>query len=250
MPDGLTHPPDVIKLLADDLRWNLLQALTIGDHRVQELTALVSQPMNLVSYHLKKLRHAGIVGTRRSEADGRDIYYSLDLESLRSMYRAAGVALHPALGEILPVSPTISLPSSRVLFVCTHNSARSQIAEGLLRHLTGNQVEVFSAGSHPTRLHPDTIRTMDSLGIDIRDQHAKHLSEFEGQAFDYVITVCDQAREVCPSFPGCQMQIHWGFADPAAIGDAEERHRAFDRIARQLTSRIEFFLTTLSLHEG
>ncbi len=248
MPDlsaAFPQPPNLIKLLAHDLRWHLLKALTVSDYRVQELMQVVDEPMNLVSYHLKKLRDGGIVTMRRSEADGRDVYYSLDLPVLRAGYQAAGLALHPALLEQKGLAFPVPVPAQRVLFVCTHNSARSQMAEGLMLHLGGSSIQVFSAGSQPTRLHPDAIRIMDSVGIDIRNQHSKHLSEFEGQAFDYVITVCDRAREVCPTFPGTGHQVHWGFADPTLIEDAGERRRAFDLIARQLSSRIEFFFTTL-----
>src|SRR5664279_1572558 len=198
-PNHSIQPPEVIKLLAHDLRWHLLKALTTSDLRVQELATWVDEPMNLVSYHLKKLRDDGVVSTRHSEADGRDIYYSLDIGRLRELYQAAGAALHPALCE--PTVVTYPLPTTpgRVLFVCTHNSARSQMAEGLMRHLGGAYFQVYSAGSHPTQPHSDAIRAMDALGIDIRSQRSKHLQEFENQVFDYVITVCDRAREVCPT---------------------------------------------------
>jgi ArsR family transcriptional regulator, arsenate/arsenite/antimonite-responsive transcriptional repressor / arsenate reductase (thioredoxin) len=253
MPDltiPLTQPPEFIKLLAHDLRWHLLKALTTSDQRVQELVALVGEPMNLVSYHLKKLRDDGVVSTRRSEADGRDVYYSLDMGRLHDLYQAAGAALHPALGQVADVSVAHQIAPKRVLFVCTHNSARSQMAEGLTSHAAGQQIEVHSAGSHPTRLHPDAIRAMDALGIDIRGQQSKHLHDFEGQTFDYVITVCDRAREICPVFPGEGAQIHWGFVDPTKMVDAAERRCAFDRIACQLTTRIEYFLKTLPTNES
>ncbi len=239
-------PPEVIKLLSHDLRWGLLSALSTSDHRVQELVTLVHQPMNLVSYHLKQLRDHGIVTTRRSEADARDIYYSLDIGTLRKHYQAAGISLHPALAPDISVPAANMFPRSRVLFVCTHNSARSQMSEGLMRHLAGQHLAVFSAGSQPTMLHPDAIHIMDTLGIDIRGQQAKHLDEFAGQSFDYIITVCDRAREVCPEFPGKHEQLHWGFPDPAEIEDTNERRRVFGQVAAQLASRIEYFLVSLS----
>ena len=246
MPETLTmQPPAFVRLLAHALRWHLVKTLTWGDYRVQELVAQVNQPLNLVSYHLKQLRDDGLVSTRRSEADGRDIYYSLDLARLRSLYQAAGVALHPALSPAPPVVQ-VNTPPRRVLFVCTHNAARSQMAEGLLRSKAGDRAAVFSAGSHPTRLHPDAVATMDAFGIDIRAQQAKHLQEFSGQAFDYIITVCDRAREVCPTFPGEGQQFHWGFADPSAIVNAADRRHAFQQIALQLNSRIESFLLALA----
>jgi protein-tyrosine-phosphatase/DNA-binding transcriptional ArsR family regulator len=239
--------PDILRLLAHDLRWSLLQCLMTGDYQVHELVALLQQPMNLVSYHLKQMRDASLVSARRSDADGRDVYYSVELDTLRQAYLAAGSALHPALitmDESPSLHPT-ALPRTRVLVVCTHNSARSQMAEGLLRARGGGQIEVYSAGSHPTRLHPEAVRVMDAAGIDIRGQHSKSLSEFEGQAFDYVITVCDQAREICPTFPGGAVYTHWGFADPTAHEDRTARAHAFEQTAKRLAGRVDYFLARL-----
>jgi protein-tyrosine-phosphatase/DNA-binding transcriptional ArsR family regulator len=237
---GLEQPPEALKLLAHALRWSLLRALSVSDYRVQELVSRLEQPMNLVSYHLKQLRDAGLVTARRSEADARDVYYTLDVDHLRRALAAAAAALHPAL--LLAETPTEARPRRRVLFVCTHNSARSQIAEGLLRHLGGAAVEVYSAGSHPTHVHPEAVQAMDQLGINIRGQQAKHLSDFDGQSFDYVITVCDRAREICPTFPGDSQQLHWGFADPVLIEDPAARRQAFEQTVRRLQSRIRHFL--------
>lgn len=238
-------PPRLITALASDVRWGLLKALTTGDRQVNELVAMLGQPMNLVSYHLKKMRGDALVTTRRSEADGRDVYYSLDLDRLREMYIEAGAALHPALGARRAPAAGSRLAHQRILFVCTHNSARSQMAEGLLRHLAHGDLDVASAGSHPTTLHPDAIRTMDTFGIDIRGQRSRPLSDFEGRAFDYVITVCDKAREVCPTFPGSGVQIHWGFPDPIVVEDDAARADTFRRTAQQLKTRIEYFLSSL-----
>jgi protein-tyrosine-phosphatase/DNA-binding transcriptional ArsR family regulator len=237
--------PDFIKLLANDLRWSVLKALTIGDFQVNELVTLVQQPMNLVSYHLKQMRDDGLVTTRRSEADGRDVYYSLEWEHLRQMYRDAGIALHPAVGFGSLPSPAVQLKRQGILFVCTHNSARSQMAEGILRSLTHGQLDVFSAGSEPTAVHPNAIATMRKFGTDITSQRSRSLSEFEGQTFDFVITVCDKAREVCPTFPGTGVQMHWGFADPVGIQDDQARAEFFDYIAQRLKSRLEYFVSTL-----
>jgi protein-tyrosine-phosphatase/DNA-binding transcriptional ArsR family regulator len=235
-------PPDVLKLIAHDLRWALIKRLTVGDYQVHELVDQVGQPMNLVSYHLKKLRDAGIVTARRSEADARDQYYSLDLDGLRAQLDAVSAALHPAL----TARPLDTRPlSGRVLFVCTHNSARSQMAEAFLRHLSGGLIDAHSAGSHPTRLHPDAITTMQAYGIDISGQASKHVSEYDGQRFDYVITVCDNAREVCPTFPGGQ-QRHWGLTDPASITDPAARAEQFRITAERLRARIGHLLHSLT----
>jgi ArsR family transcriptional regulator, arsenate/arsenite/antimonite-responsive transcriptional repressor / arsenate reductase (thioredoxin) len=238
------QPPEILKLLAHDVRWGLLKALTRSDQRVQELVARVDEPMNLVSYHLKKLKDAGIVTARRSEADGRDLYYRLEMATLAHLYHAAGMALHPSMGDG-SVRPSLNTPT-RVLFVCTHNSARSQMAEALFRRAGGDSVQVASAGSHPSNLHPDAILTMDQFGIDIRGQYAKSLDAVAGQRFDYVITVCDRAREVCPTFPGNGMPLHWGFPDPAAVEPPKQRRQLFAQIAEQLSGRIDYFLQAVS----
>lgn len=245
---ALSHQaPDFLKLLAHDLRWSLVAALARSDHRVNELVRLLGQPMNLVSYHLKQLRDQHLVTERRSSADGRDVYYSLDLDLLRTRYFAAGTALHPALksadqeqaGVLQDRAPT------RVLFLCTHNSARSQMAEGIVRHLGAGQVAVFSAGSQPSEVHPDAVRAMAAIGIDISQQQSKHLDTFAGQPFDYIITVCDWVREVCPIFPNDPEQIHWSFADPAAVDDAGARERTFQQTAQQLMTRARHLLTLI-----
>jgi protein-tyrosine-phosphatase/DNA-binding transcriptional ArsR family regulator len=244
----LSAPPaDFLKLLAHDLRWNLVVALARSDHRVHELVRLLDQPMNLVSYHLKQLRDQQLVTERRSSADGRDIYYRLDLDLLRTRYLAAGAALHPALTthDSANVDTPDAQPhlTARVLFLCTHNSARSQMAEGILRHLSDGRVAAFSAGSQPTHVHPDAVRAMATIGIDISRQQSKHLDTFAGQSFDYIITVCDRVREACPLFPNDPERIHWSFADPAALDDVEARERAFQQITQQLVTRTHHLLT-------
>lgn len=235
--------PEFMKLLAHDLRWSILKALSKTDLQVNELVDEVQQPMNLVSYHLKKMRDYALVTTRRSEVDGRDVYYSLDLEYVKRMYEEAAIALHPALSLSRQVSR--SYPAQRILFVCTHNSARSQMAAAFLREQSSSQLTVYSAGSHPTTVHPDAVATMAQFGIDIRHQQARNVSEFEGEMFDYVITVCDKAREVCPTFSGKGIRLHWGFPDPVSISDNAERAKNFRDIARQLQVRSAFFLQNL-----
>jgi arsenate reductase len=103
----------------------------------------------------------------------------------------------------------------RVLFICTHNSARSQMAEGLLNALHGDRFEAFSAGTEPTSVHPLAIKAVAEIGIDISGQRSKSLDEFRGREFDYIVTVCDRAHQICPFFPGGKVQLHRGFADPA-----------------------------------
>lgn len=132
----------------------------------------------------------------------------------------------------------------RVLFLCTHNSARSQIAEGLLRKMAGERFEVFSAGTEQTRVQPLAIEAMREIGIDISGHTSKTLDAFEGQTFDYVITVCDRANESCPIFPGGTERIHWSFEDPtAATGTDEQKLRAFRTVRDAIQQRLRMFLT-------
>jgi ArsR family transcriptional regulator, arsenate/arsenite/antimonite-responsive transcriptional repressor / arsenate reductase (thioredoxin) len=232
--------PDILKLLAHDLRWSMLQLLNRQDYRVHELAARLEEPTNLVSYHLRLLRAQGLLHNRRSEADGRDMYYSLDGARLHMMLQGA---LHDLEGTPSVISS--STVPVRVLFLCTHNSARSQMAEALLRHMGKRHVIVSSAGSHPTRIHPDALATMQSLEIPMEGQSPKHWSSVTQECWDYVITVCDQAREVCPTFPQDTQQLHWGYGDPAAISDPSERATAFLQTAHHLRNRIQQFMSQL-----
>ncbi len=291
-----TQAPAILKVLAHDLRWRLLKALSRGDCRVQQLASLTGEPANLVSYHLRQLRDLRLVAERRSAADGRDVYYSLDLPRLHALYAEAGIRLHPAFQtpelvddltpflarrlEILPpahqgtnsigaasVQPvkseqahpvhelpgaTLSLGSDapvRILFLCTHNSARSQMAEGILRQVSRGRFEVFSAGSEPTSVHTEAIHVLSEMGIDIRNQQAKNLEEFRGQTFSYVITLCDHLTETCPKFNGQPSYMHWSFPDPALIlANDEARTKAFVQTALQLFTRIRYLIPLIE-HE-
>ena len=131
------------------------------------------------------------------------------------------------------------MTQQRVLILCTGNSARSQMAEGLLRAIAGERVAVFSAGSKPSMVNPYAIRAMRNRGIDISGQRSKHLSEYLSQPFDYVITVCDLAAETCPVFPGKAQRIHWSFPDPAAAqGSDDDILAAFERVRDDLEAKL------------
>jgi arsenate reductase len=121
---------------------------------------------------------------------------------------------------------------SKVLFLCTHNSARSQMAEGLLRHLAGDRFEVMSAGTEAAHVRPLAIRAMDEIGVDISSQESKTLERYLREPFDYVITVCDDANEACPFFPGASNRLHWSFEDPSRAGGSEEERLAVFRSVR------------------
>ncbi|MBZ5609365.1 MAG: arsenate reductase ArsC [Acidobacteriia bacterium] len=130
----------------------------------------------------------------------------------------------------------------RVLILCTGNSARSQMAEGLLRHDAGDRFEVESAGTKPGRVRPEAIAAMRELGIDISGHRSKHLDEFAGQRFDYVLTVCDNANQSCPVFPGATVRLHHSFDDPAALeGSEQERLAVFRRVRDEIRAYLESF---------
>jgi arsenate reductase (thioredoxin) len=132
------------------------------------------------------------------------------------------------------------MTKTRVLFLCTHNSARSQMAEGLLRHLAGDSFEAHSAGTEATHVRPLAIRAMEEVGVDISGQESKTLERYLEEPFDYVITVCDDANETCPFFPGAKNRLHWSFEDPSRTeGSEEERLAVFRSVRDRLGERIE-----------
>jgi protein-tyrosine-phosphatase/DNA-binding transcriptional ArsR family regulator len=246
---GESSPPRFVRLAGHPLRWRLLTELARSDRRVGELCELADRRQSLVSYHLRLLRDGGLVSARRSAADGRDSYYVLDLARCGELLASAGGALHPGL--VPTARPTAGRgPHStraRVLFLCTGNSARSQIAEALCERLAGGAVSAVSAGSHPKPLHPNAVRVMRGRGIDIAGRRSKHLGEFADRRFDYVISLCDRVREVCPEFAGAPATIHWSIPDPAREpGSDEETLPAFERLAAELETRIGFLVDAIT----
>lgn len=251
MESFLTTPPEVLKLASHPIRWSVLRYLARSDYRVQELVTFLQLPQNLVSYHLRQLRAGNLVTERKSSADERSVYYSLDLEHFHLLYFQAVAQLHPALTEV-PLDlgdgrqlAKVAHPPLRVLCLCTENSARSQMAEALLRHLSQGMVYACSAGSHPAKqVHPLAIRLIEHIGSDISQVRPKHFDEFRGQCFDVILTVCDQIREVCPTFSDNPVCIHWSFPDPAKCeGSEEERYHAFEQVATKLATRLHFLIT-------
>ena len=135
------------------------------------------------------------------------------------------------------------MQKTRILVLCTGNSARSQMGEGLFREEGGAGYQVFSAGTRPSRVRPEAIAVMGEIGIDISGNRSKSVDEFAGQAFDFVVTVCDRARDNCPVFPGATQRIHWSLEDPAAVeGAEEERLTAFRQTRDQLRERVKAFV--------
>lgn len=237
------EPPEILRLLSDPLRWQLVAELGRSDRRVGELVELVTKPQNLVSYHLAELRRAQIVSARRSSADRRDVYYRADLSRCRELLRRAGLSLHPGL-SLEPAPRDVAEPRRarpRVLFLCTGNSARSQMAEVLVEHRSAGTIEARSAGSHPKPLHPSAIRVMADRGIDISGRPTKPLSRFARTRFDRVITLCDKVREICPEFPGSPITAHWSIADPAVDGSLA----TFEHVADEIEGRVAMLLADL-----
>jgi protein-tyrosine-phosphatase len=246
--------------------------LAFSDLRAGEIGVALHLPSNALSYHLKRLRTAGVLRDRHSSGDARDVYYHLDVARLQDLFSAAGDALYPGLvfnsaswadtggsgshgpldgpandasaelSDALTSSRTTLSRPMRVLFLCTHNSARSQMAEALMRSMGGDQVEVYSAGSAPTEVDPEALATLEEVGIDTAGLYAKSLEQFVGEQFDYIVTVCDRVRDVCPAFLGDPAQAHWSIADPVVIEDPWERAKAFQNTLTELQTRIRYLL--------
>ena len=250
-----TSPFELLQLLADPVRWRLLDELARSDRRVSELCELVDKPQSLVSYHLRELRGGGLVSARRSAADGRDTYYRGELDRCAEVLAAAGGSLHPAIDLSTSEVRTVKARRGqrpRVLFLCTGNSARSQIAEALLEKMSRGSIVARSAGSAPKPLNPNAVRVLAERGIDISGRRSKHLDKFATERFDRVVTLCDKVREVCPRFAGSPTTAHWSMADPAAEGDDDDaRYRAFVRTAHEIEQRLGWLIAELTteLHD-
>lgn len=248
-----------VQLLAEERRWLLVRELGRSDRKVSELTERLGAPQNLVSYHLAALRGAGLVVARQSSADRRDTYYRLDLRRCADLLSGVAPALQPGLRMGLSAFGSADGRARgrrpAVLFLCTGNSARSQMAEALLEHHAGAAIAARSAGSHPKPLHPLAVRALAERGIDISNRASKHLDRFRQKRFDRVITLCDKVRETCPEFPGATDMAHWSMPDPAAVpntvADRAEAaaYAAFVRTADELESRIPFLIGALMLPE-
>jgi protein-tyrosine-phosphatase len=176
------------------------------------------------------------------------VYYRADLLRCRDLLGDAGLALHPGL-SLGPTQPGDAAPRRarpRLLFLCTGNSARSQIAEALVEHRSAGAVEARSAGSHPKPLHPVAVRVMAERGVDIAGRPTKSLTRFARNRFDRVITLCDKVREICPEFPGAPIAAHWSIADPAAASESDKAtYAAFQHVADEIEGRVALLLADL-----
>jgi ArsR family transcriptional regulator len=218
----------LLKLLADETRWRLLNELRQSDRQVGELVAQLGLPQNLVSYHLGMLRQAGFVRVHRSAADGRALYYELNLAALQRAHRQIAADLLLPADESPGASSVANAPYPNygpIVFLCTGNSIRSQIAEAWLRHLSGGQIVARSAGVDPHDIHPHTLGVMAEVGIDTHGQWSKGLEALktlDTLAPYVVVTVCDNAREECRYYItdlSPAITIHWSVADPQDIAD-------------------------------
>ena len=237
--------PETLHLLGHDVRWELATRLGGSDLKVGELTAATGLAQNLVSYHLRLLREAGIVRERRSAADARDVYYSLDR-------RAVTAGLQGALATIAPGAKRSPGPGNRasVLFLCTGNSARSQIAEVMLSQLARRNVLVRSAGTHPAGVHPQVHRVLRARGMPSANLRSKPVTEVGHKSFDYVITLCDVARSETIELSGRPRLAHWSIADPVtARGGEKAVGRAFDETASEIERRVGNFFADLLARE-
>ena len=229
--------PAVLGVLAHDLRWTIVGMLATCDLRASEIVARTGQPPSLVSYHLGRLREAGLVSVRRSTADGRDSYYALDLDAVAQAVGEAAATLHPGLlGAELPAARR---GPARVLFICSGNSARSPMAEGWLNHLGAGRVTARSAGVTPGSLHPLAVAAMAEQGVDIAGHRPTPLTGVAPESFTQVITLCDRARENCGDLPA----VHWSIPNPAQAHPPDlDASRA---TARELRTRIRYLLPAL-----
>jgi len=240
--------PPVLRMLAHDLRWTIVSLLAGGDLRTGELVTRTGQAPSLISYHLGRLRDAGLVSVRRSTADGRDSYHVLDLEAVGQALGAMAAQLHPGLlaeaSDAVRAGRGVTPRVSTVLFICSGNSARSPMAAGWLNHLGGGKVTARSAGIAPAPLHPLAVTAMAEHGVDISGHRPASLQAFAGHSFARVITLCDRAREACGELPAGSAAVHWSIPNPAQAHPPDLD--AFRVTARELRTRIRHLLPVLS----
>jgi ArsR family transcriptional regulator, arsenate/arsenite/antimonite-responsive transcriptional repressor / arsenate reductase (thioredoxin) len=252
---AMASSPGVLGVLAHDLRWTIVRLLVPGDLRTSELVSRTGQAPSLVSYHLARLRDAGLVSVRRSTADGRDSYHALDLDALGQAVAGLATRIHPALIGPGPMPGTAdraagpprsgggSLAPAQVVFICTGNSARSPMAAGWLNHLGAGRVTARSAGVTPRPLQPLAVAAMAEHGVDISGHQATRLDALAGHSFTRVITLCDRARENCGELPATPAAVHWSVPDPARAHPPDLD--AFRATARELHTRIRYLLPVL-----
>ena len=243
-------PPSVLSMVADPRRWRLLAELASTDRRVGELCELTGDPQNLVSYHLRCLRDAGLVTARRSSFDGRDAYYRVELDRCRRALCEAGAALDPALQLARAHSPSSSEPARRHRYclrvpVTAHDPKWPKRSSNTRRQA---YFESAARGGLPKPVHPNAVLVLARRGIDISNRSSKHFSRVARLRFDHVITLCDKVREVCPEFPGHPSTAHWSIPDPSIGNGDQDTLPAFEAVAVDLDERIRHLITRLAIH--
>jgi ArsR family transcriptional regulator, arsenate/arsenite/antimonite-responsive transcriptional repressor / arsenate reductase (thioredoxin) len=254
---AVTASPEVLGVLAHDLRWTIVSLLVPGDLRTGEIVARTGQPPSLISYHLGRLRDAGLVSARRSAADGRDTYHALDLDALGRAVAGVADRIQPGLlagagadpggrPDITSAPPPGGEPGPRTaeaLFICTGNSARSPMAAGWLNHLGAGRVTARSAGVTPAPLHPLAVAAMAEQGVDISGHQPTPIDDLAAEGFSRVITLCDRARENCGELPAASKVVHWSIPNPARAHPPDLD--AFRATARELRARVRYLLPAL-----
>ena len=241
----------MLQALGHEVRWHLVRELLGSDLKVGELTAAIGQAQNLTSYHLKILRDAGLVRERRGSADGRDVFYSLDRRAVTSGLLSAMAVISPG-SQIGTPNAQRESPSGRqsVLFVCTGNSARSQLAEAMMRNLGGRRVRVRSAGTHPAGVHAGVQRVLEGRGIHSAKLRSKSVAEFAEWTFDYVVSLCDIARGEPIEVRGNPTFVHWSIPDPVtATGGQKAVAKAFEMVASEIEVRVGDLYADLTFRE-
>jgi arsenate reductase len=247
-----TTAPAIFKALADPNRLKILDLLMQGESCNYELTEWLGITPSLLSHHLRTLREAGLVVSRRDAIDGRWVYYAVDREVIffwrqwfnemfdlaRIQPRSSGCGPENQLSEVKPGEA-----QHRVLFLCTGNSARSQMAEAIVNTRLIGRWQAVSAGTHPAdRVHPLAVAALDELGIDWQDHQTKTADQFQDEPFDLVVTLCNNARREVPDW--VESSVHVGFPDPVqARGGETEIRQVFRQVRNDIAAQIPTFLT-------
>jgi Protein-tyrosine-phosphatase len=228
-------------------RLAIISLLSTGPMLVGDICIASGLPLTLVSQHLRVLRESGMVRAERDGKDARAVWYHLNPERIKEIQTALSMVfdMTKIVDRRIPEakqSSDLSREKFRVLFLCSGNSARSQMAEALLQHNGKGLIEARSAGTHPREVHPLTIKVLAEIGLDTTGLRTKHYSVFNQETFHYVITVCDRANEECPDFNGDYQRIHWSIADPVKAGNENELIKVFTQTRQELAGRIALFI--------
>jgi ArsR family transcriptional regulator, arsenate/arsenite/antimonite-responsive transcriptional repressor / arsenate reductase (thioredoxin) len=228
-------------------RLAIISLLSTGPMLVGDICNASGLPLTLVSQHLRVLRESGMVRAERDGKDARAVWYSLNPQRIKEIQKALSMVfdMTKIVDRRIPEAKQgLNFKGEKfsVLFLCSGNSARSQMSEALLQHYGKGLIEGRSAGTHPRKVHPLTVKVLEEIGLDTTGLKTKHYSVFSRESFRYVITVCDRANEECPDFKGDYQRIHWSIADPVKDGNEDELVNVFKQTRQELAERIELFV--------